>query len=692
MASCSGIGIKEITSTRVLLKGVITGLDSSKRYCLHHFWGGWENVPRTNGQTYTYITGRTSVDLSSYGCYVPKNKTIEGQQFEVRLNEVVNTCESIIREACTKVLWYEVTEQRYAHFYVRDENGNPIDNARIEVSGETKYTGSNGKTYFILDTGMTYYARGYAPSGYTCTDCNESFYHDSDRVVNFYVEKEIAYCLVDVQVVDQEGTGVAGAVVNIAGAEGADNITTNLQGAAVGFTLITGKNYTMKVSSVPSAWEIISTSTKNFTAQYNQTFTLYVNKKVVHICNNGEKRYPTTCDDGSVIHAEVCENNMWVPTNEKCLDDDVGEVAVIDVFQHPLTLKKGDNVSVDCVIKNTGTETCELVLKLCDGGGTVIDNNPNNLYFTLGVGESVNKNVSTASHPLHNMPDHDITWKIELWEIDLLNPNDLLDSRPIYIEFDELTETISMDELFGTTRAHTNDNVEAILKATNTGNDPCEVVLRLYDDDTGELLDENPDLLVFSIDPGESFEHKVSTVGHIVAMPDRDWNLRFELDEFAHIGASVRGEFQKNHYTKKYTIEWIPDDEVIEGELSINVPSITMAGSILLGGTGIAGKRVFIMAKRSWLGFDKLARDTELGSVIIDADNTYEIEVELDDFGIVDVYAKIKEGPSLENWLGLDLVSPTKTIYVLTWTILIALILGIGLILEKKYNMIGIFK
>ncbi|MCK4518299.1 hypothetical protein KAT92_05985, partial [Candidatus Babeliales bacterium] len=81
MASCSGIGIKEITSTRVLLKGVITGLDSSKRYCLHHFWGGWENVPRTNGQTYTYITGITLVDLSSYGCYVPKNETIEGQQF-----------------------------------------------------------------------------------------------------------------------------------------------------------------------------------------------------------------------------------------------------------------------------------------------------------------------------------------------------------------------------------------------------------------------------------------------------------------------------------------------------------------------------------------------------------------------------------------------------------------------------------
>ena len=239
MASCSGIGIKEITSTRVLLKGVITGLDSSKRYCLHHFWGGWENVPRTNGQTYTYITGRTSVDLSSYGCYVPKNKTIEGQQFEVRLNEVVNTCESIIREACTKVLWYEVTEQRYAHFYVRDENGNPIDNARIEVSGETKYTGSNGKTYFILDTGMTYYARGYAPSGYTCTDCNESFYHDSDRVVNFYVKKTVIYCDIDFYVCDQELYPVNGATC-IAGGKTA---TTNVNGMC-SITLECNNSYT----------------------------------------------------------------------------------------------------------------------------------------------------------------------------------------------------------------------------------------------------------------------------------------------------------------------------------------------------------------------------------------------------------------------------------------------------------------
>jgi hypothetical protein len=201
MASCSGIGIKEIGSTKVYLKGTVTGLTSSKRYCLHHYWGGWQNLPRSS-LDYTYISGVTSFDLGSVGCYVPKNKTVEGQQFEVRLHEVERTCESIIREACSKVLWYEVTVQRYVHFYVRDDNGNPVNNARIECAGEAVYTGSDGKTYLVLDTEATYYAYAYAPSGYECTECSESFYHDSDRVINFYMKKTPTTGTLQVRVYD----------------------------------------------------------------------------------------------------------------------------------------------------------------------------------------------------------------------------------------------------------------------------------------------------------------------------------------------------------------------------------------------------------------------------------------------------------------------------------------------------------
>jgi hypothetical protein len=36
------------------------------------------------------------------------------------------------------------------------------------------------------------------------------------------------------------------------------------------------------------------------------------------VCAEGEKRSLTTCWDGSVIYAEVCRNNTWVPTGETC--------------------------------------------------------------------------------------------------------------------------------------------------------------------------------------------------------------------------------------------------------------------------------------------------------------------------------------------------------------------------------------
>jgi len=36
------------------------------------------------------------------------------------------------------------------------------------------------------------------------------------------------------------------------------------------------------------------------------------------VCNEGEKRNPETCYDGSVIHKEVCRGNKWVSTGEAC--------------------------------------------------------------------------------------------------------------------------------------------------------------------------------------------------------------------------------------------------------------------------------------------------------------------------------------------------------------------------------------
>ncbi len=279
MASCSGIGIKEIGSTRVYLEGTITGIDSSKRYCLHHYWSGWQNLPRS-GRDYTYISGVTSFDLGSAGCYVPKDKTVEGQQFEVRLHEVERTCESIIREACSKILWYEVTEQRYVHFYVRDDNRDPVNNARIECAGETVYTGSDGKTYLILDTEATYYARGYAPSGYECTDCYESFYHDSDRVVNFWMEKIPETVIIDVHVVDQNSVPVADSQVTIPNALGATTIATNTSGVAVGFTLTKGATFTA-TAAPPTGYTSDSGSAVSFTATQTGIIDLTLTKEPI---------------------------------------------------------------------------------------------------------------------------------------------------------------------------------------------------------------------------------------------------------------------------------------------------------------------------------------------------------------------------------------------------------------------------
>jgi len=48
----------------------------------------------------------------------------------------------------------------------------------------------------------------------------------------------------------------------------------------------------------------------------------YMDKRAFSVgvkpCNEGEKRNPETCWDGSVIHKEVCKNNTWVPSGETC--------------------------------------------------------------------------------------------------------------------------------------------------------------------------------------------------------------------------------------------------------------------------------------------------------------------------------------------------------------------------------------
>jgi len=107
MTTCSEIAVKDTTSDKILLKGIITGLSSSKQYCLLYMaGGGFTNLP--NGSYgYTYFTSRSSFDLDGAGCYVPVSDIPASKWFYVRLYEVSGSCENIVEILCIKELKYE---------------------------------------------------------------------------------------------------------------------------------------------------------------------------------------------------------------------------------------------------------------------------------------------------------------------------------------------------------------------------------------------------------------------------------------------------------------------------------------------------------------------------------------------------------------------------------------------------------
>lgn len=46
-------------------------------------------------------------------------------------------------------------------------------------------------------------------------------------------------------------------------------------------------------------------------------------------CNEGELRGAVTCADGSTVYTEICHNNAWVPTGDKCPEDIVPTTDVL---------------------------------------------------------------------------------------------------------------------------------------------------------------------------------------------------------------------------------------------------------------------------------------------------------------------------------------------------------------------------
>lgn len=124
-----------------------------------------------------------------------------------------------------------------------------------------------------------------------------------------------------------------------------------------------------------------------------------------------------------------------------------------------------------------------------------------------------------------------------------------------------------------------------------------------------------------------------------------------------------------------------PDPDKVT--LTLDVSSLVMAGTIEVSGLGPPNEIVRIMGVKSAIGFDWLAADAELANTIIDSIGTYSTEIELDEFGIVEVYAKIEKG-GFWNWIVADIYSSKHTIYVLTSTMLIFLIIAAALVYDKS--------
>ena len=130
----------------------------------------------------------------------------------------------------------------YASFYIRDDNGNPVEGATVVIGDKSATTPSNGGVDILLEVGHTYYATCTPPSGYTCDECTDSFYLDADHYKAFWLIKNEAPadCNIIFTILDVDShTGIAGAVCHVGGKDA----TTNSSGSAT-ISVPTGHSYT----------------------------------------------------------------------------------------------------------------------------------------------------------------------------------------------------------------------------------------------------------------------------------------------------------------------------------------------------------------------------------------------------------------------------------------------------------------
>ena len=193
MANCDNIAFDRIEDRKVYLKGVITGLDSSKKYCVYYLIKTYVNL-HNDLVHYTYLTKRTSFDLESRGCYLPD---MGYSGYKIFVWEIGVNCEDRKNLVCIGTVDVVADETKIVNFRVRDSTGSAVSGVKITVGGErhpieTLYTDGSGRASTGIKTRMWCTARCVPGSDWGCVDCYERWFHSGDMIIDFEIKGDTA--------------------------------------------------------------------------------------------------------------------------------------------------------------------------------------------------------------------------------------------------------------------------------------------------------------------------------------------------------------------------------------------------------------------------------------------------------------------------------------------------------------------
>lgn len=160
-------------------------------------------------------------------------------------------------------------------------------------------------------------------------------------------------------------------------------------------------------------------------------------------------------------------------------------------------------------------------------------------------------------------------------------------------------------------------------------------------------------------------------------------------------------------FLEQYRTGAITYDQMIAGQLAVlkeylnirlsqtdftlSIPTLIIAGEVNVSGTApLQNQQLEICASKKMFGFDFLAADDVLATVTSDAEYKYEATLNLDEFGIIEVYSRIPK-----DWWDIltdDITTSKHTVFVLTWEIIIFLIVAAALVYDKKTGKLGLLK